>query len=80
MSEWRLNRHYRTLTVARLRENSRSDRVEVMFLESARFYQLFRTHVDFENCLARLRSAAKSQHTVTIGLASLDSDIIEDVT
>ena len=67
---------YREMTVATIRE---ADPVQVAFLESARFYKLSREHPGFERLLERLREARASRRLLKVRLASLDSDVIEDV-
>lgn len=71
--------HYRKMTVANIREQSLADSVEVIFLESARFYRLPRKNPAFDDIVKRLRDAMSHGHTLDVGVASLDSDIIEDV-
>jgi hypothetical protein len=66
---------YRELTVAQVRGSDEDDHVEVLFLESARIYTLSRKRSDFDEVLARLAPG----RPVTVGLASLDADVIEDV-
>ena len=67
---------YREMSVAIIRE---ADPVQVAFLESARFYKLSREHPGFERLLERLREARASRRVLKVRLASLDSDVIEDV-
>lgn len=66
---------YRELTVAQVRGSDEDDQVEVLFLESPRIYTLSRKRSDFAEVLARLAP----NRPVTVGLASLDADVIEDV-
>jgi hypothetical protein len=66
---------YRELTVAQVRGSDDDDHVEVLFLESSRIYTLSRKRSNFDEVLARLASG----RSVTVGLASLDADVIEDV-
>lgn len=66
---------YRELTVAQVRGSDEDDHVEVLFLESARIYTLSRKRSDFDEVVARLAPS----RPVTVGLASLDADVIEDV-
>jgi hypothetical protein len=66
---------YRELTVAQVRGSEEDDHVEVLFLESPRIYTLSRKRSDFDEVLARLAPG----RPVTVGLASLDADVIEDV-
>lgn len=67
------------MTVAHIREQPQGDVVEVMFLESARFYQLLRSQPKFSALLERLREAEQKRAPVEITLASPESDLIADV-
>ncbi len=67
------------MTVAQIREQTPGDAVEVMFLESARFYRLLRNKPNFSAILERLRDASQKRQPVEIALASPDSDLIADV-
>lgn len=78
-SEGRRKRLYRALTVAQIRDPHRAGDLQVAFLESARFYRLPRTNPKFDEYLQLLRAAMTEGHALEVGLASLDSDIIEDV-
>ena len=68
---------YREMTVARIRE--RAESVQVAFLESARFYELPRSHPGFDRILLQLREAREQGRALKVRLPSLDSGIIEDV-
>jgi len=70
---------HRELTVAQIRSREGADHVQVLFLESARFYRLLREQPRFDELLERLREAELERRPVSVGLASLDSDVIEDV-
>ena len=70
---------YRELTVAHIRSMEGVDHVEVLFLESARIYTLLRQQPGFDELLELLREAEHERRAVRVGLASLDSDAIEDV-
>lgn len=70
---------YRELTVAHIRSREDGDDVEVLFLESARIYKLLAKQPGREELLERLRAAEVERRPVRVGLASLDSDVIEDV-
>jgi hypothetical protein len=72
-------RYYREMTVAHLREPAGADYVEVVFLESARFYMLRKGHPAFDEGLKLLRDALARQRLLTVGLASIDSDNIEEI-
>jgi hypothetical protein len=69
----------RNMTIARILESPVSAQVEVAFLESARFYRLSRENPAFERILAELRDAMNQGRAVEVRLASITSDIIEDV-
>jgi hypothetical protein len=70
---------YRELTVAHIRSRDDPDHVEVLFLESARIYKLLREQPGSDELLERLREAEVERRVVRVGLASLDSDVVEDV-
>jgi hypothetical protein len=70
---------YRDLTVAHIREPEGADHVEVLFLQSARIYELRRSHPSFDPLLERLHAARAEQRVVTVRLASPDGDVVEDV-
>jgi hypothetical protein len=70
---------YREMTVAHIREPKGADDVEVMFFESARIYRLPRAHPRYAGMMRLLREAMSSGRVLTIRLASLESDVIEDV-
>jgi hypothetical protein len=72
-------RHYRTMTVAHIREPQGADYVEVLFLDSARFYRLSKKSAGYADALRRLRDAMANGNVLKIGVASLDSDLIEAV-
>jgi hypothetical protein len=67
------------MTVAHIREQTPGDAVEVMFLESARFYRLLRSNANFSALLERLRAARQKGEPVEIAVASPESDLIDDV-
>ena len=67
----------RELTVASLREPEEADHVEVLFLESARFYRLPRAHAGFDEVLGLLRRALEEHRTVLVEQPSTDSDVIQ---
>jgi len=69
----------REMSVASIREQAGAEPVKVAFLESARFYKLSREHPGFDRILERLREAMASRRVLKVRLASLDSDVIEDV-
>ena len=65
----------REMTVARVRERPGADSIRVAFLESARFYELPKSHPDFDRIVACLREG----QVVKVQLASIESGIIENV-
>lgn len=67
------------MTVAHIREDAQPDVVEVMFLESARFYRLPRSKSNFNALLECLREAEQARKPVEIAVTSPGSDLIADV-
>lgn len=67
------------MTPARILESEASDAVEVAFLESARFYRLSKELPAFSEILAALQDSMKKGRAVEVRLASITSNIIEDV-
>lgn len=72
-------RSYRYMTVANIRDTPDSDHVDVVFLESARFYRLDRGNSDFEKAIGVLRKALQKRELVRVGLESPDSDVICEI-
>lgn len=70
---------YREMTVAHIREQKGADDVEVMFFESARIYRLPRDNPRYAEMMRLLREAMASGRVLTIRLASLESEVIEQV-
>jgi len=69
----------REMTVAHVRPRPGEAFVEVLFLESPRLYRLTTGHPDFDRLLGLLRRAIAPRRVVKVHLASLDSDVIQDV-
>lgn len=67
------------MTVAHIREPKGAEDVEVVFLESARFYKLPRAHPSFDRILRQLRFALARGHLAQVRLTSPHGDVIEDV-
>jgi hypothetical protein len=67
------------MTVANIRERGGADDTQIAFLESARFYRLSKRHPAFARTLNLLREAQAAGRALSIGVASPDSDLIEDV-
>jgi hypothetical protein len=72
-------RFYREMTVASVRERGGADDTQVAFLESARFYRLSKRHPAYARSLNLLREAQAAGRILSVGVASLDSDLIDDV-
>lgn len=70
---------YREVTVAEIRELKQADFVEVIFLESARFYRLLKKNPKYEVILVTLREAQASRTKVRVRSTSPDGDTIENV-
>jgi hypothetical protein len=69
----------RNMTPARILESESGDHIEVVFLESAQFYSLRKENPAFDSIITILRNAMKEGLSVEVRLASLVSDIIEDI-
>ncbi len=67
------------MTVAHLREPQGADHMEVVFLESARFYRLSKKNPAYDEALRLLRDAMANRRAVQVAVASLESDLIEEV-
>lgn len=68
----------REMTVAHIRERKGAEYVQVVFLESARFYKLPKAHPSFDKILGLVREAMAIGRVLTVRLASPDSDVIEN--
>ncbi len=78
-SEKQGKRFYREMTVAHIREPEGADYLEVVFLESARFYRLLRQNPKYDEIVRLLRDAMAKGRVLKVRCASLDSDVIEEV-
>ena len=67
---------YRRLTVANIREEANAAFLEVAFLESARFYRLYKGQDNFSESLEALQRALQSNESVAIVLQVPDGDVI----
>jgi hypothetical protein len=72
-------RAFREMTAAHIREDKGAEFVEVVFLESARFYKLPRKNRKFEEILRELREAIEQKRTVRVLVDFPYGDVIEDV-
>jgi hypothetical protein len=71
--------YYRDMTVANIRIEEKAEFVEVVFLESARFYRLLRENSAYGGILKKLENAFLNGKPIKAGFTSIDSDIIEEV-
>ena len=69
----------RIMTVAKVWERQEAAFVEVVFLESARFYKLARENPGFREALALLQQASADGMAVEVELTEPHGDIIQDV-
>jgi len=65
------------MSVAHIREPKGAEYVEVVFLESARFYKLPKKNPKYDEILKLLRDAMAKGRVLKVQFASLDSDVIE---
>jgi len=72
-------RRARRLTVAAVREPPGADCVEVLFLESARFYRLPRSHPEFVAMVGRLQASAEAGRPLEVTFAAEDETEISEV-
>jgi len=70
---------FREMTAAHIREPKNADFVEVMFLESARIYKVFKNNRKCKEILKRLREAVEKKLAVRVQLDTPHGDVIEDV-
>jgi hypothetical protein len=70
---------FRAMTPAHIREAPAADDVQVIFLESARFYKLFKKNPAFDRIVDLLRDAIAKHDPLQIRLTSPQSDVIEEV-
>ena len=67
----------RKMTPVRVIEDD--DGVRIVFLESARFYQLAKADAEFDSLLASLRDAIEKHEAVDVDTESIDSEIIKNI-
>ncbi|NTU52422.1 MAG: hypothetical protein HGA97_01710 [Chlorobiaceae bacterium] len=72
-------RYRRRMRVAALRQREECCYDEVVFLESARLYRLMKQYPAYRSMLQKLRKAQLDAIPVTIGLESVEGDIIVEV-
>lgn len=72
-------RVYREMRVAHIREQKDAKYLEVAFLESARFYKLFKENPSYKETLEHLRDALVKRLALKVWFPSAESDVIEEV-
>jgi hypothetical protein len=72
-------RVFREMTVAHIREPEGAKYLEVMFLESARIYKLFKENRAYREIVGQLRAALEKKRAVKVRCTSVESDVIEEV-
>jgi hypothetical protein len=70
---------YREMRVAHIREREGAKYWEVMFLESARIYKLFKENPASSEILGHLRAALGKKSAVKVRCSLAESDVIEEV-
>ena len=69
----------RKMTPANIREPQETDYAEVAFLESARFYRLFKKNPIYHQVVKLLREAIAKKGVVQVRCASDESNVIVEV-
>lgn len=72
-------REYREMRVAHIRERKDEEHLEVMFLESARIYKLFKKNPAYLEILGALRAALAKKSVLRVRCAAKESDVLEEV-
>ena len=72
-------RVFRAMTPAHIREPREADYVEVVFLESARFYRLLKSNPMYEHIVTLLRDAIAKKRALLARCTSPESDTIAEV-
>jgi hypothetical protein len=70
---------YGEMRVAHIREQKDSKYLEVMFLESARIYKLFKENPAYKEILGHLRTAKEKKSVVRVLMDVPEGDVIKDV-
>lgn len=70
---------YREMRVAHIRERKDAEYLEVMFLESARIYKLFKKNPAYSEIVGELRAAEGKKCAVKVRCATAQRDVIEEV-
>jgi hypothetical protein len=69
----------RPMRVANIRYRDDKEFVEVVFLESARFYRLMKQDPGYDRMLSKLETALSTSGSITVCFQSIGADIILDV-
>ena len=69
----------RYMTAVRIIDFDGTESVEVIFLESARFYRLLRKNPAFDSLVAVLQDAIEKGAAVEVRTTSIAGDVIEDI-
>jgi len=69
----------REMTPAHLREAKGEEFLQVMFLQSARIYKLFKKNPKYEQIQERLHEAVAAKRTVRVQLSAPQGDVIVGV-
>lgn len=72
-------RYRREMTVANIRRKEDDDFIEVVFLESARFYRLLKKNRAYRSIIRKLEEALSDGRPIRVGFVSVESDLIEEV-
>jgi hypothetical protein len=70
---------FRVMTPAHVREPPAADYVYVLFLESPRFYRLFKRVPAFDRFVSLVRDAVEKKRAVRIRFTSPHGDVIEEI-
>jgi hypothetical protein len=70
---------FRTMTPAHIREPRETEYIEVAFLESARFYRLFKRNPMYHQIVKVLRDAITKKRAVRVRCMSFESDELAEV-
>jgi hypothetical protein len=70
---------FRTMTPAHIREPRDTGYVEVAFLESARFYRLFKRNPMYHQIVKVLRDAITEKRAVQVRCTSFEGDSLAEV-
>ena len=70
---------FRTMTPVHIREPRNTDYVEIAFVQSARFYRLFKSNPMYHQIAKVLRDAITKKRAVQIRCTSFESDVLAEV-